>query len=55
MRFDNTLDVAIVHGWGSFTNVNIFKFSKLFFPLGGSIGAFMTGLFAELSNNSMVR
>ncbi|UJR34341.1 hypothetical protein I4U23_021744 [Adineta vaga] len=33
MKFDDTLDVAVVHGCG------------------GIIGAFMTGLFAELSNN----
>ena len=51
-RFDDTLDVAVVHGIGksllSFEHQHPLSLCCL---LGGIIGAFMTGLFADISVN----
>ena len=52
-RFDDTLDVAIVHGCGKIRLAQDSQLSlmMLFSSLGGIAGAFMTGLFAEQSMN----
>ena len=55
MRFDDTLDVAIVHGCGK-RNPLIFYHSFILFLLcflGGISGAFMTGLFCQQSVNTV--
>jgi Amt family ammonium transporter len=50
MHYDDTLDVAIVHGCGM-RNLIVFLYSKsnqlCFLLIGGIAGAFMTGLFCE--------
>jgi len=54
MRFDDTLDVAIVHGCGmsmSFFLSIYLKKNYASFLIGGMAGAFMTGLFTEKSVN----
>lgn len=54
MRVDDTLDVAVVHGCGQYCHFFLFicYISLILITLiGGISGAFMTGLFAQLSVN----
>ena len=53
MRFDDTLDVAIVHGCGKLRHAHDAHLPlRMLFPsAGGILGAFMTGLFADVSMN----
>jgi len=52
MRFDDTLDVAIVHGAGTINSFVLYRKFFLYFSYKGGIsGAFMTGLFSQKSMN----